>query len=108
MDEYNNLAKEKKNPQILLKASKIEVDLLEEEPGEVRSLNCPNCTDLQTFLDLATGDLQNMMDEYNKLAKEKKDLQILLEARVNLLEEELGDIKMQFNSTRKSLGLKLS
>lgn len=42
-------------------------------------------------------ELQNVIDEYNKLFREKKDWQILLEAsqiEVYLLQEELDDVKM--------------
>ncbi|XP_049364757.1 uncharacterized protein LOC125829593 [Solanum verrucosum] len=50
-------------------------------------------------------ELQKVIDEYNKIAQEKKDWQILLEAsqiEVDLLTEELKDVKMQLNSVRKS------
>lgn len=41
------------------------------ETSEVRSSNCPNCLNIQTSTDLVTDDLQKLIDEYNKLAKEK-------------------------------------
>ncbi|XP_059310153.1 uncharacterized protein LOC132061332 [Lycium ferocissimum] len=75
------------------------------DTSEVRTPSCSKCIDLQATLDLVTDDLQKMIDEYNKLAKEKKNWQIQLEAsqiEVDLLEEELGEIKMQLNSIKKS------
>ncbi|KAH0636478.1 hypothetical protein KY289_036393 [Solanum tuberosum] len=60
----------------------------------------------ENSLDMVTYELQKVIDEYNKLAQEKKDWQILLEAsqiEVNLLTKELEEIKLQLNSIRKSL-----
>ncbi|XP_049394650.1 uncharacterized protein LOC125858929 [Solanum stenotomum] len=73
--------------------------------SEVISFNCPNCNDLQDSLDMFTDELQKVIDEYNKIAQEKKDWQILLEAsqiEVDILTEELEEVKMQLDSIRKS------
>lgn len=54
---------------------------------------------------MVTGELHNVIDEYNTITQEKKVWQILLEAsqiEVDLLTEELEEVKMQFNSFRKS------
>ncbi|XP_049365262.1 uncharacterized protein LOC125830085 [Solanum verrucosum] len=54
---------------------------------------------------MVIDELQKVIDEYNKIAQEKKDRQILLEAsqiEVDLLEEELEEVKMQLNNIRKS------
>lgn len=75
------------------------------ETSEVRPFNCPNCNDLQNSLDMVADELQKVIDEYNKIAQDKKDWQILLEAsqiEVDLLTEELEEVKMQLNSARKS------
>lgn len=56
-------------------------------------------------MDIVTDELHKVIDEYNKLAPENKDWQILLEAskiEVDLLTKELEEIKMQLNNTRKS------
>ncbi|KAH0755142.1 hypothetical protein KY290_025412 [Solanum tuberosum] len=75
------------------------------ETSEVRPFNCPNCNDLQSSLDMVADELQKVIDEYNKIAQEKKDWQVLLEAsqiEVDLLMEELEELKMQLNNIRKS------
>ena len=54
---------------------------------------------------MVIDELHKVIDEYNKLAQEKKDWQILLEAsqiEVDLLTEELEEVKMQLNSIRQS------
>jgi len=67
------------------------------ETNEVRLFNYTNCNDLQNSLDMVTNELQKFIDEYNKIAQEKKDCQILLEAsqiEVDLFAEELEEVKM--------------
>ena len=75
------------------------------ETNEVRPFNCVNCNDLKKSLDMVIDELKKVINEYNKLAQEKKDWQILLEAiqiEVGLLTEDLEEIKMQLNNIRKS------
>ncbi|XP_015158901.1 uncharacterized protein [Solanum tuberosum] len=64
------------------------------ETSKVRPYNSSNCNDLQNSLDMVADELQKVIDEYNKIAQEKKDWQILLEAsqiEVDLLIEELEE-----------------
>ncbi|KAH0646552.1 hypothetical protein KY284_034436 [Solanum tuberosum] len=54
---------------------------------------------------MALGETSKVIDEYNKLANEKKNWQISLEVsqvEVDLLLEELGELKTQLNSVKKS------
>lgn len=74
------------------------------ESSEVRTPNYPKCLDSQNTFDIITDELQKVIDVYNKLSKDKKNWKILLEAstiEVNLLQEELYDVKMQLNNIRK-------
>lgn len=75
------------------------------ETSEVKSYNCSNFNDLQNSLDTVADELQKIIDEYTNIAWEKKDWQILLESsqiKIDLLTEELEEVKMQLNSVRKS------
>lgn len=54
---------------------------------------------------MVIDELHKVIDEYNKLAQEKKDWQILImetHIQVDLLTEELKKVKMQLNNIRKS------
>lgn len=71
------------------------------ERTEVTSYNYPNCNDLQNSLDMVTDELQKFIDEYNKVAQEKKVQMILLEAsqiEVDLLTKELEEKKIHLNT----------
>ena len=90
------------------------------ESGEVRLPNSHNCNILESNLDMITDKLQKTIDEYNKLAQQKKscearfkqklkeeqrNYQIEIEAcqiEIDLLHEELDDVKIKLNSFKKS------
>ena len=75
------------------------------ETNEIRYFKCCKFNDLQDSFDMVTNELQKVIDAYNKISQEKKDWQILLEASLTelyLLAEELGNVKVQLNSIKKS------
>lgn len=72
---------------------------------EVRTYNCSECDNLQKSLDMVSDELQNVINEKNKLAQEEKNWQFLLEAsqiEVDLLTKELEEKKIHLNTIWKS------
>lgn len=66
------------------------------ETSEIRSYNFSNCINLQNSLDMDEDELQQIIDQYNKITREKKDTQILLEfsqIEIYLLIEELEEVE---------------
>ncbi|XP_070003436.1 uncharacterized protein [Nicotiana sylvestris] len=79
--------------------------MADEGTSEVRPRTCPNCYELQEFVDIALADIERVLNELRKIQREKKDWALKLEfceIKRDMLQEEFNELQLQLNGLKKS------
>nr|XP_009602944.1 uncharacterized protein LOC104098006 [Nicotiana tomentosiformis] len=79
--------------------------MADEGTSEVRLPTCPNCHELQEFIDIALADMEKVLNELRKIQREKKDWALKLEVceiERDMLQEEVNELQLQLSGLRKS------
>nr|XP_033516607.1 uncharacterized protein LOC117280947 [Nicotiana tomentosiformis] len=79
--------------------------MADEGTSEVRLPTCPNCYELQEFVDIALEDIEKVVNELRKIKREKKDWALKLEVceiERDMLQDEVNELQLQLNGFQKS------
>ncbi|XP_033515569.2 uncharacterized protein [Nicotiana tomentosiformis] len=79
--------------------------MADEGTSEVRLPTCPNCYELQEFVDIALADIEKIVNELRKIKREKKDWALKLEVceiERDMLQDEVNELQLQLNGLQKS------
>ncbi|XP_009622754.1 uncharacterized protein [Nicotiana tomentosiformis] len=77
----------------------------DEGTSEIHLPTCPNCQELQEFIDIALADIERVLNELKKIKREKKDWALKLEVceiERDMLQDEVNELQLQLNGLRKS------
>ncbi|XP_070033067.1 uncharacterized protein [Nicotiana tomentosiformis] len=84
----------------------------DEGTSEVRTPLCPNCYELQEFVDISLADIERVVNELRKTKRvkerEKKDWALKLkvcEIECDMLQDEVNELKLQLNGLKKTMSL---
>nr|XP_016454258.1 PREDICTED: uncharacterized protein LOC107778502 [Nicotiana tabacum] len=79
--------------------------MADERTSEVRLPTCPNCYELQEFVDIALADIERVLNELRKIKRENKDWALKLEVyeiERDMLQDEVNGLQLQLNRLQKS------
>ncbi|XP_070050647.1 uncharacterized protein [Nicotiana tomentosiformis] len=79
--------------------------MADEGTSEVHLPTCPNCCELQEFVNIALADIERILNKLRKIQREKKDRALKLEVceiERDMLQEEVNELQLQLNGLQKS------